>query len=106
MQVVVLCGKCLKQSLVFSIISSNLYVTRIHIICSLKYFTVCSFERPVFTTVVWLMLTCAANLPLPQGLHGGFDSWLGGCEAKLAEPVKTQRNPVGTRKQLEELKVC
>ena len=63
------------------------------------------FERPVFTTLVWLMLTSAANLPLPQGLHGGFDSWLGGCEAKLAEPVKTQRNPVGTRKQLEELKV-
>jgi len=68
-----------------------------------------SFERPVFTTLVWavwLMLTSAANLPLPQGLHGGFDSWLGGCEAKLAEPVKTQRNPVGTRKQLEEVKVC
>ena len=62
------------------------------------------FERPVFTTLVWL--TSAANLPLPQGLHGGFDSWLGGCEAKLAEPVKTQGNPVGTRKQLEEVKVC
>jgi len=63
------------------------------------------FERLVFTTLVWLLLTSSANLPLPQGLHGGFDSWLGGCEAKLAEPVKTQRNPVGTRKQLEELKV-
>ena len=44
------------------------------------------------------MLTSAANLPLPQGLHGGFDSWPGDCEAKLAQPVKTQRNPVGTRK--------
>ena len=66
------------------------------------------FERPVFTTLVWavwLMLTSAANLPLQQGLHDGFDSWLGDCEAKLAQPVKTQRNPVGTRKQLEELKV-
>jgi len=61
-----------------------------------------SFERPL-VWAVWLMLTSAANLPLPQGLH---DSWLGGCEAKLAHPVKTQRNPVGTRKQLEELKVC
>ena len=67
------------------------------------------FERHVLATLVWavwLMLTSAANLPLPQGLHDGFDSWLGDCEAKLAQPVKTQRNPVGTRKQLEELKVC
>jgi len=51
-------------------------------------------------------LTSAANLPLPQGLHDSFDSWLGGCEAKLAQPVKTQGNPMDISKQLEELKVC
>jgi len=45
------------------------------------------------------------SIKICRGLHGGFDSWLGGCEAKLAEPMQTQRNPVGTRKQLEELKL-
>jgi len=41
-------------------------------------------------------LTSAANLPLPQSLHDGSDSWLGGSEA---QPVKTQGNPMVIRKQ-------
>jgi len=41
-------------------------------------------------------------LPLPQGPH---DSWLGGYEAKLVQPVKTQDNPINITKQLEDLKV-
>ena len=44
-------------------------------------------------------------MPLAQGLHDSFDSWLGVCEAVLAQPLKTQGDPVDIMKQLKETKV-
>jgi len=41
-----------------------------------------------------------------KDLHDVFDSWLGGCEAKVTQPVKTQDNSMNITKQLKGLKVC
>ena len=40
-----------------------------------------------------------------QALHDAFDSWLCGCEAKAALPLKTEGDPLEIRRQLEEMKV-
>ena len=53
---------------------------------------------------IWVSIT-ATHLLLLQGLHDAFDSWLSGCEAVLAQPLKTQGDPVDIMKQLKEMKV-
>ena len=53
---------------------------------------------------IWVSIT-AAYFQLPQGLHDAFDSWLSGCEAVLAQPLKTQGDPTDIMKQLKETKV-
>ena len=53
---------------------------------------------------VWVSIT-AAHLPLLQGLHDAFDSWLSGCEPVLAQPLKTKGDPVDIMKQLKEMEV-
>ena len=40
-----------------------------------------------------------------QGLHDVFDTWLTGCEAQSACPLKTHGDPLDIRKQLEDMKV-
>lgn len=45
------------------------------------------------------------HLPLSQGLHDAFDSWLSECEAVLAQPLKNERDPIDIMKQLKETKV-
>ena len=53
---------------------------------------------------IWVSIT-AAHLPLLQGLHDAFDSWLSGCEVVLAQPLKTKGDPIDIMKQLKEMKV-